>query len=91
MSAQSDRESINLPVRPFLYTLDQVASLLNVTETRVITGGYIFFAARTPGVKSKDEMLAVNIAPKSTDPPEWRIEERELIRWFKRKGFRVID
>lgn len=90
MPSSSERETVNLPVRPFLFTLDQIGTLLNVTEERVRTGGYVFFAGRTAGVKSKDEMLAVNIAPQN-QKPEWRIEERELIRWLKRKGFQVID
>lgn len=89
-SLEADRRSINLPVRPFLFTLDQVATLLSITETRLKQGGYLFFANRTPGVHSRDELLALNIAPPNK-PAEWRVEERELIRWMKRKGFKVID
>ncbi len=85
----ADRKAANLPVRPFLYTLDQVATIINVTEQTLRAKGYLFFSGRTPGVQSRDEMLTINIAP-ATEKPEWRIEERELIRWMKRKGFRFI-
>jgi len=89
-SSSTDRESVRLPVRPFLYTLDQIGTLLNMTETALKRKRYLFFQNRTPGVWSRDEILTINIAP-ATDAPEWRVEERELIRWMKRKGFTVID
>jgi hypothetical protein len=90
VSRDTERAALNLPRRPFLYTLDQVGTILNLTEARLRQGKYLFFAGRTPGVQTKDEMLTRNIAA-ADEPPEWRIEERELIRWLKRKGFRVID
>lgn len=87
----SDREAVNLPVRPFLYTLDQVATILNMTEASLKNGGYLFFVNRTPGAPRPDEMKAHNIASGINARPEWRVEERELVRWMKRKGFRFID
>lgn len=77
--------ALRLPPRPFLYTLDQVADLLAVSNV----APYIFYDGRSTGTPPKDKMLARNIAP-SGDRPEWRIEEQELIRWFKRTGFRPI-
>lgn len=85
---RADREALRLPVRPFLYTLDQVATILSITEVRLKQGGYVFFQGRTPGIPSRDEMIAHNIAA-ATAKPEWRVEERELVRWMKRKGFKV--
>jgi hypothetical protein len=87
--SSTDRESVNLPARPFLYTLDQVGTILNITEDSLKNGRYLFYSARSPGVQNKDEILAINIAP-ATQIPDWRVEERELVRWLKRKGFRVI-
>lgn len=89
VTSNEQRKNVNLPVRPFLYTLDQVGTILNITAQTLHQGGYLFYSGRTPGVQSKDEILAHNIAP-PTARPEWRVEERELIRWLKRKGFRVI-
>lgn len=88
MSSPTQRANINLPVRPFLYTIDQVAVILNLAEVTV-RENYLHLAGRTPGVQSKDTILAHNISPFDRKP-EWRVEERELIRWLKRKGFRVI-
>ena len=77
--------ALRLPPRPFLYTQDQVADLLAVTDV----SAYLFYDGRSTGTPPKDKMLARNIAPEGL-PPEWRIEEQELIRWFKHTGFRPI-
>lgn len=82
------RQAVNLPVRPFLYTLDQVATIISISERNLIRD-YLYLAGRTPGVQPKDLILAQNIAPPNLKP-DWRVEERELIRWLKRKGFRVV-
>ena len=84
----SDRERLNLPPRPFLYTLDQVASILSIHEQAL--KGYLFFEGRQPGRAIPDEIRVHNIA-KADAKPEWRCEERELVRWMKRKGFRYVD
>lgn len=77
--------SVGLPPRPFLYTLDQIATILNV-ELRVIRSSYIYFAGRTVGKKSVHVMEAKNISAPNM-PPDWRVSERELVRWMKLKGF----
>lgn len=87
----SERERLGLPVRPFLYTLDQIGTILNITETTLKNKGYVHFRGRTTGRPLPDELAAVNIAPKADDAPNWRVEERELIRWMKRKGFTYVD
>lgn len=80
---------VNLPMRPFLYTLDQIAALLSI-DTTAVKRTYLFYAGRSTGAKRKDLILTHNIAPEG-EKPEWRVAERELIRWFRYKGFRVID
>jgi len=80
-----------LPARPFLYTLDQIATILNITEASLKSMGYLYFEGRTPGSCHPDEVRAVNVSRGITDKPEWRVEERELIRWMKRRGFRYVD
>lgn len=83
-----DRTKLNLPYRPFLYTLDQLAVVLGIQESSI--KGYLFFEGRQSGRAIPDEIRVVNIA-KPDDKPDWRCEEKELMRWMKRKGFRYID
>lgn len=80
---------IGLPPRPFLYTLDQISVLIDVA-TREVKLKYIFFQGRSTGVPSKDLLVAHNIAPRN-EKPDWRVSEKELIRWMRRKGFRYYD
>lgn len=83
-----DRRRYELPPRPFLYTLDQVADLL-VVDLSEIHKKYIYFHGRSTGVKSPKQLAARNIAPDG-ERPEWRVEEMELIRWFRHTGFTPI-
>ena len=80
---------IGLPARPFLWTPDQIATVLMV-ETNVVLAGYLFFEGRSTGSRHKSLMVAVNIAPADA-PPEWRITEREFTRWMRFKGFRFYE
>lgn len=82
-------EKIGLPTRVFLYTLDQISVLLDVDEVQ-IRQHYVYFEGRSIGSRAKDLMLARNIAP-SDQKADWRIAERELIRWLKVKGFRYYE
>jgi hypothetical protein len=88
-----DRKRLGLPARPFLYTLDQIASLLGVTEDYLKNpaNGFCFFTGRTPGRPRPDEVRVVNLQPDPHRSPDWRVEERELIRWMKRRGFTYVD
>lgn len=82
-------DEVNIPMRPFLYTLDQIAALLSV-EVSAVRNRYLFYNGRSTGGKRKDLILAHNIAPDGLKP-EWRVAERELVRWFRYKGFKVVD
>lgn len=83
-------ESVGLPMTVFLYTTDQIASQLSLTDHALRTGGYLFYDGRTTGTQKPDEMLARNIAAPGTRP-EWRVAQHEFIRWMKRKGFRIYS
>lgn len=83
------RDAIGLPPRPFLYTLDQISVLLDMSET-AIKQTHVYFEGRSTGIRRKDLMLARNIAA-ATDKPDWRVTERELVRWFRHKGFRYYE
>ena len=82
-------ESVGLPVRPFLYTIDQIALLLSVPQG-VVESSYLYYEGRSSGIRSKDLISAVNIA-KRHEKPEWRVAEREFVRWLRHKGFRVYE
>lgn len=83
-------DKVGLPIRPFLYSPDQIASILGVTENTVRTV-YLFYDRRSIGRPSPNLMTARNITPDARDKPEWRVAEKELIRWLKRKGFKVHE
>lgn len=82
-------DKIGLPYRPFLFTLDQISVLLSV-EPKALERQYVYFEGRSIGSLSKSQMIARNIAPPDKEP-EWRIAERELIRWMRMKGFRYYE
>lgn len=82
-------ESVGLPVRPFLYSIDQLAGLLSVEES-AIRKTYLHYDGRMPGVPDKHRLRAVNIAPPDSKP-DWRVAERELVRWMRFKGFRYYE
>lgn len=79
-------ESVGLPPRPFLYTLDQIAMLIEV-EVTALSKSYVFYEGRSFGARPKGKLLARNIAP-DNKRPVWRVAEAELIRWMRTKGFR---
>ncbi len=83
------RRSVGLPPRPFLYTIDQISVILDVTE-KIVAATYLFFEGRSTGTRNKHLMLARNIAPPDAKP-DWRVAERELVRWMKTKGFRYYE
>lgn len=80
------RQGIDLPHRPFLYTTDQIASILGVAEHTVRTE-YLFYTGNEWGKPHPDLLQARNIAPSVTDREDWRVEEQEFKRWLRRKGF----
>lgn len=88
--AQASRpEKIGLPPRIFLYSLDQIAMLLDI-ELKSLKSNYIYYEGRSTGVRRRDYISSRNIAPDG-EKPEWRVAEKELIRWFKHKGFKYIE
>lgn len=80
---------IELPQKLFLYTLDQIATMLNLTEYS-LKMSYLHFEGRSVGTHDLDLMYAVNIAPNGKRP-QWRVSEREFIRWLRRKGFKFKE
>jgi hypothetical protein len=85
---ESDRKSVGLPARPFLYTLDQISGLLEVGKTGLLRD-YVHLDGISVGVCPKTKMIARNISPDGK--PEWRVAERDLVRWLKMRGFRYYE
>ena len=79
---------MGLPPRVFLYTLDQIAQMIEV-EPSSLRSRYIHFEGRSIGKQPTDRMLARDISSSDSEGPEWRVAEHEVARWLKRKGFRV--
>ena len=80
---------VGLPVRPFLYSLEQISNILDMPMDR-LKSVYIHFHERTIGPHLPDRLMARNIAPRG-HAPEWRVDERELVRWMRRAGFAVHE
>ena len=78
---------VGLPPKPFLYTMDQIATLLSLSEDQV-RRQYIWYDGRSTGSTSVHLMIARNIA-KPGATPEWRVADRELVRWMRVKGFKL--
>lgn len=83
-------ESVGLPPRPFLYTLDQISVILNISQSDV-GRRYVYYEGRSTGARSVRLLVARNINPDPEDKPDWRVAERELIRWMKTMGFKFYD
>lgn len=83
----ADPQEVGLPPFVFLFTVDQIAGMLNVEE-RTVMLQYLYYAGRSSGRKASHQMDAVNIAPETANP-DWRIPAREFLRWCTRRGIKV--
>lgn len=79
--------SVGLPPVVFLYTTDQIASMLNV-RIETVMQTYLYFVGRSSGLKKTHQMEAINIAPED-EAPDWRVSASEFIKWLKRRGFKI--
>lgn len=82
------RQRVDLPPRLFLYTLDQVGTLIAVERQQLIR--HVHYDGRSVGAPKPDKLLARNIASDG-EPPEWRVAEREFVRWLRHKKFRIYE
>jgi hypothetical protein len=87
--SERDVNATNIPLRVFLYTVDQLSLMLNMSEDDLLER-HMHFEGRSADYPKKWLLHAVNIAP-PTDKPEWRVADKEFIRWLKFKGFRIIE
>lgn len=77
---------VELPPRPFLYTLDQIATILAIEVSDLRQR--IYFTGKTTSYRVPRQLVARNISP-PTLAPEWRVAEEELVRYLKECGFRL--
>jgi hypothetical protein len=85
----SGRHIVYSPPRVFLYTIDQISSMLNVEEPEV-RAKYLYYVGSDIGVPAKHKMLAINIAPEGGEA-EWRVQDSSFIKWMRRNGFVNYD
>ena len=81
--------NLGLPLRPFLYTIDQVASFLD-QDVNYVKTKQVYFWGRSTGTPHAYYLRARNIAPPD-EKPDWRVTEQEMIRWLKMKGFKLYE
>ena len=81
------QKEVELPTRAFLYTLDQVAFILDMNVT-TLKSGYIYYSGLSTGLGRKHLIQARDISDPLKSSREWRVAETELVRWMKLKGFR---
>ena len=81
LQADLEANSIELPLKVFLYTLDQIAYMMDVTETS-LKASIVYFQGRDMKRQHRTQLRAVNISSVNKSP-EWRVAEDELIRWCK--------
>lgn len=81
------RPVVQMPVITFLYTMDQIAAMINVSM-HDLQYKYLYYHLRSSGRKARHQMLACNIAPDDA-PPEWRVSHQDLVRWLKANGWNI--
>lgn len=82
-------KGVGMPVRVFMYTVDQISVMTQIDEAS-LHRSYIYHEGRDVGSRKAHEMLARNVAPPG-EKAEWRIVDREFIRWLKGRGFRYYE
>jgi hypothetical protein len=81
-----DHLRASLPTHDFMYSLDQIASILAISESTL--NKYVLRIGRQP-FTNRDMLKVVNIALEPGDRPIWRVSEREFVRWCHRRGVRL--
>ena len=77
---------VALPTKAFMYTLEQVASMLEVAPAH-FKNRMVFYSGRDRMKPRAEDLVAVNLS-KANVAPEWRVGEEELIRWLRIKGIK---
>ena len=81
------KTQVFMPTLTFLFTLDQIASMLGMSE-HDLHYKHIWFLQRSTGRKYRHQMVARNIAA-DTDKPDWRVSHQDFVRWLNANGFEI--
>jgi hypothetical protein len=81
--------AVGLPPLVFMFTIDQISSMMNMSE-KYVRAEYLFYLGRSTGLKKRHHMNAVNIAPEG-EKAEWRVSWEEFLSWLKKMGFKASD
>lgn len=73
-----------MPSVVFLFTLDQIAFMLNIEES-TLRVSYLYYVGRTTGAKTRNQMDAINIADDG-EKPDWRVSHQEFVKWCRRRN-----
>lgn len=87
--SQQGLKEVGLPPIIFLFTLDQVAGMLNIQE-QTLRQKYLYYRGRSSGRPQRHHMEAVNISP-SDEKSDWRVSMKEFVKWCRKMGFRNYE
>lgn len=85
--SQRRRTAVFVPKRTFLWTIDQIATMLALSEARV-RQEFLYYPGRSSG-QVNGRMIARNINLDQKASPEWRVSDEEWSAFLRRKGFRA--
>lgn len=88
-NAAANLRKVGLPPTIFLFTLDQLSSMMNLSMNNLMVT-YIFYQGRSTSLKKRHQMSAINIAP-DDEKPDWRVSVEEFKAWLRRMGFKATD
>lgn len=87
MVFEEDRfqKQIQLPVRQFMYTIDQIAHMLSCS-TDTLYNKYLWYTGRDHG-QPGSKLKAINIAPlEDATTADWRVTEEDFFFWLKQRN-----
>jgi hypothetical protein len=78
-----------LPRPPFFWTLDQVATMLGITES-LLLASYVWRVGKDKGRYDLSLLRAVNINPQA-ERSEFRVSDGEFVRWLHHMDLWIYD
>ena len=89
-TAKKVEERRGLPIKEFLYTLDQVCYLLAIPMNRIER--HVRFTGGNFRQDSRARMGAINlIVDGAKNETEWRVPESEVLAYMKARGFAIYE
>lgn len=80
---------VELPIREFFFTIDQIAYMLDMDQGTV-EDTLLFYWGREYGTCPRDKIKATNLSmPDET--PNWRVSQTAFAIWMRAKGVSFDD